>query len=86
MSRNDNTNRLLLDLARVFAAMLIFSALTGPSQENQTRTPILSWAFLSGNPILLLPLLALAGTGAVWWVVSREPLERAVSNEGNPRT
>jgi len=84
MSGDGNKNRLLAQFAIVVAALFLLSYLPGPSQRTPPGPPLLSWAFLSSNPILLLPLLALAGIGGVWWVVDREPLNKSVTVQYSP--
>jgi Predicted membrane protein (DUF2207) len=84
MSGGNYNNRLLMNLVVLFAAILILSDVSGPSAANQARPPLLSWEFLSGNPILLLPLLALAGIGSIWWAVAQEPRRRSVAVQYGP--
>lgn len=84
MSRDNYNNRPLMQVAFLFAAILIFFYLPEPSRGNRNGPPLLSWAFLSGNPILLLPMLALAGIGGIWCAVGRGPLSRSVAVQYDP--
>jgi Predicted membrane protein (DUF2207) len=84
MSGGNNNNRPSMNLVILFAAILILSDLAGPPSVNQLRPPLLSWAFLSANPILLLPLLAMAGIGSIWWAVAQEPRRRSVAVQYGP--
>jgi hypothetical protein len=82
MSADRDDNHLVMQLVFLLAGILFFFYMPELSKGN--HPPLLSWAFLKGNPILLWPLLALAGVGAVWWAVGREPLGKSVAVQYSP--
>ena len=85
MSGNEDNNQLAMQLVGFLAAILLFFYIL-PEFDSGIRAgpPFLSWAFLRSNPILMLPLLALAGIGSIWYAVGREPLSRSVAVQYSP--
>lgn len=79
-----NNKNLESHLALLLVVIVLLAATPGAYQKSQTGPPLLSWAFLSGNPILFLPLLALAGIGGIWFAVTREPLRGSVAVQYGP--
>jgi hypothetical protein len=84
MSGDGHKNELVMQLAFFFAAILLLFYLPDLSPGQQAGPPLWSWAFLRGNPILLMPLLALTGIGGIWCAVGREPLSRSVAVQYSP--
>jgi len=73
-----------MHLAILLVVIVMLAATPRAYEESQTGPPLLSWAFLIGNPILFLPLLALAGTAGIWFAVARESRNGSVAVQYGP--
>ncbi|HKF21639.1 MAG TPA: DUF2207 domain-containing protein [Candidatus Angelobacter sp.] len=85
MRGGEDNHQLAIQLAGFLAAILFFFYILPEFDlRDQAGPPFLSWAFLRNNPILMLPVVALAGIGGIWYAVGREPLRRSVAVQYSP--